>query len=74
MQELNVKPNGKLWSEELESSLGVDGRILRLYDRNGELRLTQAEAEWERAEAEQKRAEKLAAFLRQQGFDPDRLV
>ena len=74
MQELKVNPNGKLWSEELESSLGVADRILRFYDQDGKLRLTEAETERARAETERKRAEKLAAFLRQQGFDPDRFV
>ena len=81
MQELKATPNGRLWSAELESSLGVEERILHFYDQDGKLRLTEAETERERAETaqnraetEQNRAEKLAAFLRQQGFDPDRLV
>ncbi len=119
---------GRLWSEELQSWLAVEGRFLRLYDENGQRRLTEAEfktrlvetqraqseaervinraerskleaekvkaeaetqaerieaearvqaektrAETEkaRAETEKARAEKLAEFLRAQGFNPD---
>lgn len=36
---------GWLWSEELESWLVSDGRLLHLYDRQEQLRLTQAEEE-----------------------------
>jgi Uma2 family endonuclease len=35
---------GWLWSEELDSWLGADGEYLRLYDRAGNLRLTNTEA------------------------------
>ncbi|MEI6044309.1 MAG: Uma2 family endonuclease, partial [Chloroflexota bacterium] len=36
---------GRLWSEELQSWLVVEGRYLRLYTRDGQLRLTKAEDE-----------------------------
>ncbi len=42
----------RLWSISLESWLVPDGVFLRLYDRHGNLRLTEAEAMAEQAEAE----------------------
>jgi Uma2 family endonuclease len=41
-----------LWSHELDSFLLSDQEILRLYDRNWQLRLTEAEARAQQAEAE----------------------
>lgn len=53
------EPRG-LWSEQLNCYLrmdGVNGRELHLYDIRGNRRLTEAEAERQRAELEQQRAE-----------------
>lgn len=57
---------GRLWSSELESYLVADGALLRLTDRDGQLRLTEGEAE---------RAAKEAAWakLRELGIDPAEL-
>jgi hypothetical protein len=51
--------DGSLWSEQLASFLVPDEPLLRLTDRNRQLRLTQAEA--------------LAEKLRSLGIDPDQL-
>ncbi len=49
---------GELWSEELDSWLKADGPYLRLYDRQGQLRLTVEEASDQRAtESDHKAAE-----------------
>jgi Uma2 family endonuclease len=48
---------GRLWSEELESWLAVEGNHLQLYTAEGQRRLTKEEAESERAETEAQRAE-----------------
>jgi Uma2 family endonuclease len=50
---------GRLWSTELDSYLLPDGAYLRLTDRDGRVRLTQAEAAW--------------AKLRELGIDPSSL-
>ena len=52
-----VGPDGQLWSPHLDSFLVPAGAYLRLYDRYGQLRLTEAEAEARRAEEEARRAE-----------------
>jgi Uma2 family endonuclease len=52
MQEIPVRPDGSLWSQHLESFLVPDKQFLRLYDNTWHLRLTQAEAEAQRAEEE----------------------
>jgi len=46
-QPVSIKPNqdGRMWSEVLESWLESDGLYLRLYDAQGELRLTAEAAE-----------------------------
>ena len=67
MQEMRPAPDGSLWSASLESWLVPDGATLRLYDRNGQVRLTYAEAEARRAQV-------LAEKLRSLGIDPDQLV
>ena len=66
MVPLALRPGGYLWSSELDSFLVPDEHILRLYDRNNQRRLTQAEAEARRANA-------LAEKLRSMGIDPDQL-
>ncbi len=72
-EKLEFDEQGRLWSEELESWLKADGDFLRLYDREGKLRLTGEEAEAERAEAEQAAKEKAWAKLRELGIDPESL-
>jgi Uma2 family endonuclease len=57
MREMPVGPDGGLWSAHLESVLLPDGEHLRLYDRQGQLRLTQTEAQAKRAEIETTRAQ-----------------
>jgi Uma2 family endonuclease len=66
MQEMLLRPDGSLWSSQLQSMLVPQGEYLRLYDRQGHLRLTQTEAEARRAEV-------LAEKLRSLGIDPDQL-
>jgi Uma2 family endonuclease len=49
MREIPASQNGALWSEFLESWLVPDGAFLRLYDRNWQPCLTEAESEARRA-------------------------
>ena len=88
MQDMLSGPNGSLWSPSLESWLVPDGATLRLYDRNGLIRLTYGEAEAQqkqlearradvaiqRAEMEARRAQALAEKLRSLGIDPDQIL
>ena len=67
MREIQPRPDGSLWSSCLESWLVPDGIWLRLYDRNGKLRLTHAEASDQRAQA-------FAEKLRSLGVDPDQIL
>ncbi|MCA1595190.1 MAG: Uma2 family endonuclease [Chloroflexi bacterium] len=78
--ELPADEQGRVWSEELRSWLGADGKMLRLFERNGQMRLTgeeaeRAEKEVERAEKEAERARKERAWaeLRKMGVDPESL-
>ena len=71
---------GWLWSAELASWLAPDGPLMRLYDDDGRLRLTEGEAERvakeaERAAKETERSAKEAAWakLRELGIDPQSL-
>ncbi len=73
MSELPVDASGRLWSPSLDSFLVPEMEYLRLYDRNGQPRLTEAEAEAQRAVAEAQRAEALAERLRSLGVDPDQV-
>jgi hypothetical protein len=57
MHPLPLRANGSLWSQQLNSWLVPAGNLLYLYDRQGRLRLTQAQAEAQRAEAEKRRAD-----------------
>jgi len=66
MREMQPRPDGSLWSPSLDSWLVPDGAMLRLYDRNGQMRLTGMEAEAKRADA-------LAEKLRSLGIDPDQI-
>lgn len=72
---------GRLWSDELASWLVVEPAGLRLYDVDGELRLTEAEALQQRLEAETRRAnavnlekQKLVEKLRKLGINPEELL
>jgi hypothetical protein len=49
MREIPTGQNGAMWSEQLESWLLPDGAFLRLYDRNWQPCLTEAESEARRA-------------------------
>jgi Uma2 family endonuclease len=49
MREIPTGQNGAMWSEQLESWLVPDGAFLRLYDRNWQPCLTEAESEARRA-------------------------
>lgn len=59
MREMPLRPDGSLWSTHLESLLVPEGKLLRLHDTHGQLRLTQAEA--------------LAEKLRLLGIDPEQI-
>lgn len=79
-QPLEAGVDGRMWSEQLASWLVPDGEYLRLYDKEGNLRLTGEEAarlfgqtQQHRADAEQHRAERLAQKLRELGIDPDEI-
>src|SRR6266849_8279308 len=67
MREMPIGPNGSLWSPQLDSWLVPDGAMLRLYDRNGLMRLTYGEAADRRVQA-------LAEKLRSLGIDPDQIL
>ena len=87
MQELPPGPDGRLWSGHLDSFLLPDGKLLRLTDQQGSLRLTEAQAEARARRAETQRANAEAAArrveaqrvaelvekLRSLGIDPDHL-
>ncbi len=87
MRKMPVGPDGGLWSAHLQSVLLPQGEFLRLYDRQGHLRLTQTDAQARRAEIEARRAEMeagraeiearraqvMAEKLRSLGIDPDQL-
>lgn len=64
---IDKDPDGRLWSEELASWLVIEGNDLRLYTAEGQLRLTEAEAQ-------QQRADRLAEMLRKLGHNPDEVV
>lgn len=72
--------DGRLWSEQLNLSLGIHNRQLRWFSSDGTLiplpedaEHQRAEQAHQRAEQERQRANKLAAYLRAQGIDPDHL-
>ena len=80
MRPMPIGPDGRLWSNHVESFLVPDEAYLRLYDSKWQLRLTKDEAEARRAEAAtmraeetRRRAEVLAEKLRSLGIDPDQL-
>src|SRR5579884_3248062 len=81
MQEMVPRPDGSLWSEQLQSLLVPQNDMLRLYDAQGNVRLTQAEAEAQEvefvrheAELARQQAAKMAEKLRSLGIDPEQLI
>ncbi len=71
---------GRLPSEQLGLQLGIHARQLRWFTATGELIPLPEEAERQRAEQAQQQAEqarqakeRLEAYLRSQGIDPDQL-
>ena len=80
IEELQPDLRGWLWSEELDSWLGAAGTYLRLYDRQGVLRLLGEQAERVAKEAERvakesalRREQILLEKLRKANIDPDSL-
>ena len=80
MVPLTVNEDTSLWSHELNSLLVPDQELLRLYDPNSHLRLTEAEARTLQAEAEaaarqaaEQKVRVLLEKLRSQGIDPEKL-
>ena len=81
MREMQPRSDGSLWSASLESWLVPDGTMLRLYDRNNQMRLThaefadqQADLAIQQAETEARRSQVYAEKLRSLGIDPDQLI
>ena len=75
-QPLEPNSQGRLWSQQLSLYLGIYERKLRFFTPEGELVPTpeeSAESEKHQKELSQKRAEKLAAKLRELNIDPDSL-
>lgn len=73
-----IVPNaqGWRWSHELGLYLGIHDQKLRYFQPTGELVPTPEEdalRQYQRAEQEAQRAERLAAYLRSQGINPDEL-
>ncbi len=69
-EQLKADSAGRMWSEQLDSWLVPDGEMLRLFDRDGNQRLTDAEAahqakEVERQAKETERQAKEAALQRE---------
>jgi phage-related minor tail protein len=73
-QEIPKDEIGRVWSEQLESWLVVEGKLLRLYTVYGELRLTKDEAEQFRADAaeQQANAERQRANIERQRANIER--
>lgn len=67
MKEIQPRSDGALWSHHLESWLVPDRAMLRLHDRNGQLRLTHAEFS-------DLKAQIFAEKLRSLGVDPDQIL
>ena len=74
MQAMTPASNGAIWSASLDSWLVPDGPMLRLYDAQGQMRLTYGEDEARQRIAETRRAEAMAEKLRSLGIDPDQLI
>jgi Uma2 family endonuclease len=74
MTERPADQHGWIWSAELESWLAPDGALLRLYDRDGLMRLTEGEAQRAAKETERAAKETAWAKLRELGIDPESLM
>ena len=74
MKEIQPRSDGAMWSQHLESWLVPGGAMLRLYDTQGQMRLTGMEAEAKQKEIEAARAQIFAEKLRSLGVDPDQLI
>lgn len=70
LEALEPDAQGRLWSAELASYLVPDGAFLRLYDSDGKLRLTRAEAAEAAVATERAAREAAWALLREHGIDP----
>jgi Uma2 family endonuclease len=66
MREIPAGAGGQLWSSSLDGFLVPEQEYLRLYDRTGQRRFTQAETETRRVEA-------LTEKLRSLGIDPNQI-
>jgi Uma2 family endonuclease len=64
---------GRLWSQHLDSFLVPDGISLRLYERNHQLRLTEAEALAQERDVLAQERDALAQKLRSLGVNPDEI-
>ena len=73
MRSMSPDEQGRLWSEHLASFLVPDGKYLRLYDSNMQLRLTGEEALAQEKEALLQKTEALIQKLRSLGIKPDEL-
>jgi Uma2 family endonuclease len=73
MHKMSADSDGRLWSSHLNSFLVPDEQYLRLYNRDGQLRLTKDEAETRRADAEASKSQAFAEKLRSLGIDPDQI-
>lgn len=78
--EMTPDQHGRLWSVHLDSLLVPDGMYLRLYDRSGQQRLTEAEAVTRETEALTRETEVLTREtealrqkLRSLGVNPDEI-
>jgi hypothetical protein len=75
-QPLAPNSQGNLWSQQLGLFLGIEQGLLRFFTPEGVLVPTPEEAAaWERQRREvaEKRAERLAAKLRELNIDPDKI-
>jgi len=71
--ELPADESGRVWSEELQSWLVPEGRWLRLYERNEQMRLTGEEAERAAKEAMRAARVRVPAPRRKPGVGPGSL-
>jgi Uma2 family endonuclease len=76
MRQVDPRPDGSLWSPQLNSFLKPEGMYLRLYDRSGRRRLTEKEVVKEKAEREalarQAEAERAEAAIQQLQAEAER--
>jgi Uma2 family endonuclease len=70
---IEANDSGRLVSEQLELELGIHDQKLRWFTAAGELIPLPEEVERQRAEQEHQARQRLEAYLRSQGIDPDQL-